>query len=489
MRHQPTKMILSIVLSLVLVLSPVMLSGCGKDLTATTMRMLKQQGIVKLYDRDQKEISIKENLRLNSGNSLKTEVESLAGVALDDTKMVTIDELTNIIVNQDGKKLAIDLTEGSLFFEVTEKLDADASFDIRTSTMVVGIRGTSGLVTTNENGENVLVITDGSAEATAVDLGTGETVSVICEAGHSVTARVVNSANGEVVTFEEAKVQPADLKPFAVAIIADSERLMEVVPEATGWTQEEINEANQNAGNSSGNSGQTGEEQTDTASAGSSEEESNTDSATGASTEEKTDESAEASSTASSVVETASSTSSSTMSKLAERAAALGVSEGVLAQIAETDGNGIMTLVDGDTFDPVLYLQTYPDLQDKIGNNPYTLLEHYLTYGKKESRTASTDSASAETSKVTKTKEQELAELQAWEETLARAEADAAAKKAEEDRIQWESQNPDAGDGNNDSGNSGPDLTGYELMDDGRYYNPETNMIYDPATGQFTPMD
>ncbi len=270
------------------VVAALIVTSCGKDkLSANTMRMLKHEGIVKLFDANNKELTLSDNLRLNSGSSVLTEVKSLAGLALDDTKMLTIDELSKILINKDGKKLTVDLEEGSLFFEVTEKLDADASFDIRTSTMVVGIRGTSGIVTTNDKGEDVIIVTDGSTEVTAVDLGTGKTVSTQCDAGHSVTAHVQSTDQGEEVTFDDAQVKPTDLKPFAVDIIANSDRLMEVVPAATGWSQDEIRDA---AGDSGTNdSGSTGN-MTDTAvataaTAPSQTEEVATDSATGASSE------------------------------------------------------------------------------------------------------------------------------------------------------------------------------------------------------------
>ena len=132
-------------------------------LTASTMRFLRREGIVRLFEKE-KEKTISDNLRLNAGNILNTESASLAGIALDDTKIVTVNELSRAQFDQKGKKLDINLTEGSLFFEITKKLAADESFDIRTSTMVVGIRGTSGYVSVDEDGHEVVYITEGSVE-------------------------------------------------------------------------------------------------------------------------------------------------------------------------------------------------------------------------------------------------------------------------------------------------------------------------------------
>ena len=158
----------------------------GKKLSATTMRLLKIQGIVKLFDKD-KEKTITDNLRLSNGNILSTESESLASIALDETKIVTINDNSRAEFQQDGKKLNINLTAGSLFFNVTQKLAADESFDIRTSNMVVGIRGTSGLVCVDEDGHEVLYVTDGEVEVVGTNNVTGEQKTITVKAGEKIT--------------------------------------------------------------------------------------------------------------------------------------------------------------------------------------------------------------------------------------------------------------------------------------------------------------
>ncbi len=505
------KRLLAIVMVALLVIAQ---TGCGdQDLTASTMRMLKQEGIVKLYDSDNKELSIKENLRLNSGNTLTTEAQSLAGVALDDTKTVTIDELSNILVNQDGKKLSIDLKDGSLFFEVTEKLDADASFDIRTSTMVVGIRGTSGIVTTNEKGEDVVIVTDGSTEVTAIDLGTGKTVTTVCDAGHSVTAHVVNEGNGDEVTFDDAQVKPSDLKPFAVDIIANNDRLMEVVPAATGWSQDEIREASEGGGSESGESGAAStEEQTAAAATSESTTEETTDAATGASSEEGAGaeagaEAAEAASEASSegqatgatstgAAATAATASTAAATTNANASTARAIPASVAGQIVSTDASGVMTLVSGEQFDPAYYLSRYPELAGLVGTDPYKLLEHYLNHGKGENRTATPEATDAMLAKnasgsgtgtgtgtvtgtgngTTKTPEQQ-AQDEAWEkfqQDLARAQAEADEQAAEDRRREEEALAAQAGDSGSSSESDEPfDPHRDEPWSDENYNEPE----------------
>ena len=83
------------------VVAALIVTSCGKDkLSANTMRMLKHEGIVKLFDANNKELTLSDNLRLNSGSSVLTEAKSLAGLALDDTKMLTIEAKEKAKANQ-----------------------------------------------------------------------------------------------------------------------------------------------------------------------------------------------------------------------------------------------------------------------------------------------------------------------------------------------------------------------------------------------------
>ena len=100
--------------------------------------------------------SVKENLRLRSGNSLDTAVSSLVSIGLDDTKIVTMDELSRSEFNQKGKYLNLNLTKGSIFFEVDKPLAENETFEIETSTMIVGIRGTSGWVSVSGEHESLI---------------------------------------------------------------------------------------------------------------------------------------------------------------------------------------------------------------------------------------------------------------------------------------------------------------------------------------------
>ena len=88
-------------------------------------------------------------------------------------KLTKLDQDSEIAITKEGKELEIEVKSGSLFFNVTEPLADDETMDIRTSTMMVGIRGTCGWVT-----QDTAALLEGTVEVTAgersVTISTGE---------------------------------------------------------------------------------------------------------------------------------------------------------------------------------------------------------------------------------------------------------------------------------------------------------------------------
>ncbi len=128
---------------------------------ASAMRLMKADGSVSLTDRSEVTLSVREGMRLYSGNTLSTAENSRAGILLDDAKAVTLSELSRASLQAEGKKLALNLEHGAMFFSVTKPLEADESFTIQTSTMMLGIRGTSGYVETVSDFESAVTLTSG----------------------------------------------------------------------------------------------------------------------------------------------------------------------------------------------------------------------------------------------------------------------------------------------------------------------------------------
>ena len=163
------KRIFPFVLALVMVLS---LAACGGT-TAATMHLRRTEGTVAVSDGDGKDVPVLDNLGLYSGYEVGTRSASYAWIDLDDVKLAKLDQNSEISIEKEGKALDIRLKSGSLFFNVTQPLEDDETMNIHTSTLLLGIRGTSGWVEENDGLSRVYLL-EGKAECSAE----GQTVRV-----------------------------------------------------------------------------------------------------------------------------------------------------------------------------------------------------------------------------------------------------------------------------------------------------------------------
>ncbi len=149
-------------------------NGNGKENTAVTMRLEKSEGTVEVADDQGKAQEPREKLPLFSGYGINTQSASFSWFNLDDTKLAKMDENSAASIEKEGKKLKLLVDSGRLYFNVTEPLEEDETLEIRTSSMVVGIRGTCGWVDADTNTVYLLrgVVTCSSAdmEEEAVEL-------------------------------------------------------------------------------------------------------------------------------------------------------------------------------------------------------------------------------------------------------------------------------------------------------------------------------
>ena len=200
-----------LVLALVFSLS---ISATAESVTsadASSMRLFRTEGIVFLSDDSGSPLSIRENMRLYSGNTVETASDSRAGISLDKTKTVTLDEDSSASLHSEGKNLSLNLDSGAMYFSVSKPLDADENFEIRTSTMVLGIRGTSGYVAAVNDSESIVILTSGHALITAA---TGEEQEIA--AGQRVVIRSTSSG----AEFDVSSVTPYDFPVFLLTELA-----------------------------------------------------------------------------------------------------------------------------------------------------------------------------------------------------------------------------------------------------------------------------
>ena len=206
--------------------------------TATDMRLEAAEGTVRVSNAGGKTLSVRNGMKLYSGYSLATEAESYAYVSLDSTKAVKLDAGSQAQISKEGTALEIRLTAGKLFFNVTRPLADDETMEIQTSTMVTGIRGTSGYVCVFDDQTAQLVLLDGKVITSPAD---GVVVSGAAEAGEVIA--------GEAATFtrtedgwnmEVRSLEGEDIPGFVAQEIKNSPELQRRIEEATDLDVDQI---------------------------------------------------------------------------------------------------------------------------------------------------------------------------------------------------------------------------------------------------------
>ena len=218
------KRITSLLLALTLAFS-LCVPALAEDATGTTLRLEETTGTVKVKDAAGADKTARAGMRLYNGYTVETGASSSGYISLDDTKAVKLDASGKVEIKKNGKKLEVSLTAGQLFFNVTEPLKADESLNIRTATMVTGIRGSFGWVNGTEIGlmHGHVTLTCINPETSAVrvtEVYSGEKVSY--EAGASSAA-----ADPELleIDFVKEPVTLEDVPAIVVEQVASDETL------------------------------------------------------------------------------------------------------------------------------------------------------------------------------------------------------------------------------------------------------------------------
>ena len=181
--------------------------------SGTDMRLTATEGTVTLQNADGKALSAREGMRLYSGYTVTTGSRSYAYITLDSTKVVKLDANTTVQLSKDGSNLDLTVISGKLFFNVKAPLSANESLNIRTSTMVTGIRGTSGVVEVQNSTTSAVSIYDGKVEVVTNDAAAPDGVqTTIVEAGQRGISFPVGNEQWQVSLL---KLTAEDIPGFA----------------------------------------------------------------------------------------------------------------------------------------------------------------------------------------------------------------------------------------------------------------------------------
>ena len=234
--------IISVIALAVVVAAVVCIVVSRNNYLATTMRLLKVEGTVNIEDSKGGSKPVVDNLRFQSGDALNTGSDGLASVGLDDTKIVTLDHDSRAQFQKKKKQLELKLTKGALFFNVTEKLKADEKFEIKTSTMTAGIRGTNGVIYYHpKTNIETLAVTEGSVAASATNPVTKEAKSTVVEAGHEICVYLYNDRTENSVEFVLRPISEADLSDFARSVIISDDAITgRVLGANPSWNRDKL---------------------------------------------------------------------------------------------------------------------------------------------------------------------------------------------------------------------------------------------------------
>jgi len=233
------KRCLSLMLALALA-APTLAPGtrAAERAVSSTLRLDAVEGTVSVRNRADKYLSFSERMKLYSGYILASALASYGYISLDDAKAIKLNALSEVEIKQSGQKLEVDLISGSLFFDVTAPLREEERLNIRTSTMVTGIRGTSGFVRVISEKVSEIYLLTGTVQLTSTDPITGEVAEVILRAGQRARS-VVHAipANGgkpaKIVEIIIDTYVERDVPGYVAVAIRDSARLQAKITEQT----------------------------------------------------------------------------------------------------------------------------------------------------------------------------------------------------------------------------------------------------------------
>ncbi len=200
---------------LTLFLAMLSVAASAESYDAGTMRLLRYEGTVEIFDPEGVSRFVLENVRFASGEAMQTGEDGLASIGLDDTKIVTMDASSRVEFIQENSHLRLKLSQGTLFLDVQEKLDENESLDIETATMTVGIRGTIVFVQSDPEAES------GTGEKRGTRLGVLEGTTQLSFTDTSGTRRMMDIPAGRMVTIPDASGEAGGVTPEVSTLTAE----------------------------------------------------------------------------------------------------------------------------------------------------------------------------------------------------------------------------------------------------------------------------
>lgn len=216
--------------------------------TAAVMQLSATEGTVTASSASGRSMALRANMRLYSGYQVATSANSYAWINLDSTKLIKLDANTKVEIRSSGKKLEVLLKAGNVYGDVSRPLGADETLDIRTSTAIVGIRGTKfSVAQVRATAQDTAQGTEAVRWTTRVQVYEG-TVAVSAQQETPETTSltegnqlIVDPGPEAVETFVESSLYAQEISGYAaVELVKTPETLENLGIELTPETAQEV---------------------------------------------------------------------------------------------------------------------------------------------------------------------------------------------------------------------------------------------------------
>ena len=202
---------------------------------ATTVQLSRTEGTVAVTNSGGKALTQLADMRLYNGNHVDTEAESYAWITLDSTKLHKLDAASEMELRKNNKKLEVLLNKGNLFFNVTKPLEDQETLNIRTSTMVVGIRGTCGWVKAVDQYNTLVYVLEGTVWCTVTDPISGQSKTTALSGGESDRFTVYDQErDGGRCDIVPEKFTEADIDGFVLKELVGDGPMCEKIYQDSG---------------------------------------------------------------------------------------------------------------------------------------------------------------------------------------------------------------------------------------------------------------
>ena len=239
MKKKITIIFLTIMLLLALAAGPIAIAL--SSVTSATLHLAQTEGTVTVTNANGRTLTTSTGMRLYSGYSVATALRSHAYINLENSQAVKLDTNSSSEVRSSGGRLELLLLSGNMFFNIASPVAGNAELNIRTSTTVTGIRGTSGVVKIIDELTTIVYLFTGSVTVQVFDPFTRLTTEVTIYAGQKLTSTDMIDADGN--DYVEVRVEffaEDEVDAFAADEIRKDATLQEEITEQTNLSVTEI---------------------------------------------------------------------------------------------------------------------------------------------------------------------------------------------------------------------------------------------------------